>query len=68
VYLLGNVFGAVTFAYLSQRYGRRRLFMVSLVIYIVSMLFSLITSYPLFTLSRFFTGIAIGGEYTAIFA
>jgi MFS family permease len=68
-YLLGCVFGALIFAYLSNLYGRKKLFTTTLIIYIFSIcLTSFSFSVSSFYISRFLTGLSIGGEYTAIFA
>lgn len=69
VYLLGCVSGALFFGTLAFRYGRKRLFFYTLLIYLVSsVLVTLQTDYYLFSLCRFMTGVSVGGEYTAIFA
>ena len=66
-YLAGAVFGAVLFGWLTDRLGRRKLFFITLFVYIVSTLATgfawNLTSFVLF---RFLTGAGIGGEYTAI--
>ena len=68
-YLLGCVTGSLVFGYLANNFGRKRLFTVTLFIYIVGILFTTFSYSSLtFYFSRFLTGISIGGEYTAIFA
>ena len=68
-YLLGCVLGALVFSFLSLRLGRKRLFGVTLIIYILStVLFSFSSSLSLLLVARLMTGIGVGGEYTAIFA
>jgi MFS family permease len=66
-YLAGAVVGALGFGWLTDRYGRKRLFLVTLSFYLVATAATAlswsITSYALF---RFLTGAGIGGEYTAI--
>jgi MFS family permease len=66
-YLAGAVFGAIFFGWLTDRLGRKRLFFITLAIYLVATaatgLSQNLTSFILF---RFFTGAGIGGEYTAI--
>ena len=69
MYLLGCVFGALIFAYLSQIHGRKKLFSATLIIYITSIVLTATSFSRLsFYICRFLTGVAIGGEYTAIFA
>ena len=66
-YVLGAVLGALLFGWLADRWGRRRLFFVTLMVYILATgatAFSWdIWSFALF---RFLTGAGIGGEYAAI--
>ena len=66
-YLAGAVFGALLFGYLTDRLGRRKLFLVTLATYSLATLASAF-SWGLFSFSvfRFFTGVGIGGEYAAI--
>jgi MFS family permease len=66
-YLAGAVIGALIFGWLADRYGRRRLFYVTLVVYLVgTALTAFSTDFFTFALFRFLTGAGIGGEYTAI--
>jgi MFS family permease len=66
-YLLGAVVGALFFGWLTDRLGRKKLFFITLAVYLVATAataFSFnLASYCLF---RFFTGAGIGGEYSAI--
>src|SRR4051794_3444962 len=66
-YLAGAVLGALTFGYLTDRLGRRKLFLVTLATYSLATVASAF-SWNLFSFSifRFFTGFGIGGEYAAI--
>ena len=66
-YLAGAVFGALLFGYLTDRLGRRKLFLITLATYSLATVASAF-SWNLFSFSvfRFFTGIGIGGEYAAI--
>ncbi len=66
-YLAGAVFGALLFGYLTDRLGRRKLFLVTLATYSLATIASGF-SWGLFSFSlfRFFTGVGIGGEYAAI--
>ncbi len=66
-YLSGAVLGALVFGYLTDRLGRKKLFSVTLVLYLVSaFLTALSWNFASFALFRFLTGAAIGGEYSAI--
>ena len=59
--------GALVFGYLTDRLGRKKLFTVTLGVYLVSaFLTALSWNFASFALFRFFTGAAIGGEYSAI--
>jgi MFS family permease len=67
VYLIGQVVGALVFGRMTDRMGRRRLFILTLAIYLIgSGLGGL--SWDLYSLLvfRFIAGMGIGGEYTAI--
>ncbi|HEU4617548.1 MAG TPA: MFS transporter, partial [Gammaproteobacteria bacterium] len=67
VYLLGEVVGALVFARLADRWGRRRLFIVTIVLYLVaSGLAGLAWDFASFAVLRFVAGMGIGGEYGAI--
>src|SRR5580658_4280938 len=66
-YLTGAVLGALFFGHLTDRLGRKRLFNVTLGVYLVATaLTALSWDFPSFAVFRFFTGAGIGGEYTAI--
>ena len=66
-YLLGAISGALVFGYLTDRYGRKKLFTVTLGIYLVFTVASgLAWDYPSFAVFRFLAGSGIGGEYAAI--
>ena len=66
-YLAGAVLGAVGFGWLTDRIGRKKLFFITLGLYLTATAATAlswsVTSYALF---RFLTGAGIGGEYTAI--
>jgi MFS family permease len=66
-YLLGAVLGALFFGWLTDRIGRKKLFFVTLAVYLVATAATAF-SWNLwsFALFRFVTGAGIGGEYTAI--
>src|SRR6202035_4568977 len=66
-YLIGAVTGAVLFGYLTDRFGRKRLFMVTLGIYLTATAATALSwDFWSFAVFRFLTGAGIGGEYTAI--
>jgi MFS family permease len=66
-YVTGAVLGAVTFGYLTDRLGRKRMFLWTLMLYLAATVATAFaTSATFFFLCRFFTGAAIGGEYSAI--
>jgi MFS family permease len=55
------------FGYLTDRFGRKKLFMITLVLYLVATVLTAFSMNPLwFYACRFFTGAGIGGEYAAI--
>jgi MFS family permease len=72
VYLLGEVVGALFFGRLSDKLGRKRLFVITLAVYLIG---SGLTAFTLgngafwvgfLYLTRFISGLGIGGEYAAI--
>ncbi|WP_024698176.1 MFS transporter [Pseudomonas syringae] len=66
-YIAGAVLGALLFGWLADRLGRRKLFFITLLLYVgatAATAFSF--SVWSFMLFRFLTGMGIGGEYTAI--
>src|SRR6266566_6275850 len=66
-YLAGAVLGALFFGWLTDRLGRKRLFFVTLAVYLVATAATALSwNLASFALFRFFTGAGIGGEYTAI--
>ena len=67
VYLVGQVVGALVFGYLTDRLGRKRLFLVTLALYLgATALSGLAPGYEVFLGFRFLAGAGIGGEYAAI--
>src|SRR5215831_15150202 len=66
-YVLGAVFGALFFGWLTDRLGRRKLFFITLTVYLT---FAAATAFSWdlasFAVFRFLTGAGIGGEYAAI--
>jgi MFS family permease len=66
-YLAGAVFGAFFFGWLTDRLGRKKLFTVTLAVYLAATAATgLSWDVWSFLLFRFLTGAGIGGEYTAI--
>src|SRR5438309_2778319 len=72
VYLLGEVFGALIFGRLSDAWGRRKLFMFTLGVYLVGSGLTAATwnrstgAVAFLYATRFIAGMGIGGEYAAI--
>ncbi len=66
-YLAGAVIGAILFGYLTDRLGRKKLFLVTLGTYSLATIASAFSWNLLsFSIFRFCTGLGIGGEYSAI--
>ena len=66
-YLAGAVLGSLLFGYLTDRLGRKKLFTVTLGLYLVSAFLTAFSwNFASFAFFRFLTGAAIGGEYSAI--
>src|SRR6478672_6782670 len=66
-YLAGAVIGAVLFGYLTDRFGRRKLFMVTLGLYLAATAATALSwDFWSFAFFRVLTGAGIGGEYAAI--
>lgn len=66
-YLAGAVLGSLVFGYLTDRWGRKKLFFLTLGIYLLGTLLTAFSWNLLsFALFRFLTGSGIGGEYAAI--
>jgi MFS family permease len=66
-YLAGAVLGAIAFGWLTDRIGRRKLFFITLALYLSATAATALSwSVASYTLFRFLTGAGIGGEYTAI--
>ncbi len=72
VYLIGEVIGALVFGRLSDKWGRRTLFMITLGVYLIGSGLSAFTFGQgliwviYFYSTRFVAGLGIGGEYAAI--
>src|SRR4051794_4335596 len=66
-YLVGAVVGALVFGYLTDRLGRKKLFTITLALYLVAAFLTAFSwDFWSFAVFRFFTGAGIGGEYSAI--
>ncbi|MEU5995702.1 MFS transporter [Spirillospora sp. NPDC047418] len=67
IYVTGACLGALFFGQLTDRFGRKRLFILTLVVYIVATVATAFAFAPWFFFAcRFVTGMGIGGEYAAI--
>ncbi len=66
-YVAGACVGALFFGQLTDRFGRKRLFLITLAVYILA---TVATAFAFdawyFFIARFLTGAGIGGEYAAI--
>lgn len=66
-YLAGAVLGGLFFGWLTDRFGRRKLFFITLALYIAATIATAFSwNLASFAFFRFLTGAGIGGEYTAI--
>ncbi|RBQ19274.1 MFS transporter [Spongiactinospora rosea] len=67
LYVAGACIGALFFGWLTDRFGRKKLFMITLLVYLAA---TALTAFSFeawwFFLFRFMTGFGIGGEYAAI--
>ena len=67
LYIAGACVGALVFGELTDRFGRKKLFMITLAIYLGGVLLTSVSFFPgWFFIVRFITGMGIGGEYAAI--
>jgi len=67
IYIIGACLGALFFGQMCDRFGRKKLFVITLAIYIVSTVVTAFSFAPwFFFAARFLTGAGIGGEYSAI--
>ncbi len=66
-YIAGAVLGALFFGRLADHLGRKRMFLVTLSVYLVATVLTAFTwDIASFAFCRFLTGFGIGGEYAAI--
>src|SRR4051812_27598892 len=66
-YILGACLGALYFGRLADRIGRKKLFMLTLAIFLAGSVLTAFSMNPLwFLVCRFITGAGVGGEYSAI--
>jgi MFS family permease len=67
VYVAGACLGALFFGQLTDRFGRKKLFMITLLVYLLGTVLTAFSMNPLwYFVCRFITGTGIGGEYAAI--
>lgn len=73
IYIFGAISGALVWGFLTDRFGRRLLFMITLSVYMVGVVATALTglwdlgiAYIWFAAARFLTGFGIGGEYAAV--
>ena len=66
-YIIGAAIGAIGFGYLTDRLGRKKLFIITLAVYLAATVATAFTwSAASFWIFRMLTGLGIGGEYAAI--
>jgi MFS family permease len=66
-YVVGAVLDSLGFGYLTDRLGRKKLFLVTLALYLVATVLTAFSFSPWwFFLMRLLTGAGVGGEYAAI--
>ena len=67
VYVAGACIGALFFGQLTDRFGRKKLFLITLAVYLTGTVATAFSMNPLFYFAcRAVTGAGIGGEYAAI--
>ncbi len=67
VYVAGACIGALFFGQLTDRFGRKKLFLITLGVYTVATVLTAFSMNPMWYFgARFLTGAGIGGEYAAI--
>ncbi len=67
IYVIGAATGALFWGHLTDRFGRKKLFLITLAVYLAATVATAFAgSFAFFAVCRFFTGFGIGGEYAAI--
>ncbi|WP_245878447.1 MFS transporter [Streptosporangium subroseum] len=67
LYVAGACLGALFFGWLTDKFGRKKLFLITMVVYLIATAMTALSfSAWWFFLFRFLTGFGIGGEYAAI--
>ena len=67
IYVAGACLGALVFGQLTDRFGRKKLFIMTLVLYTIATVLTAFAPNPMWYFAcRFLTGAGIGGEYAAI--
>jgi MFS family permease len=67
VYVAGACLGALFFGQLTDRFGRKKLFLLTLAVYTIATVLTAFSMNPTwYFFCRFLTGAGIGGEYAAI--
>lgn len=67
IYVAGACIGALFFGQLTDRFGRKKLFLLTLGVYTVATVLTAFSMTPAwYFAARFLTGMGIGGEYAAI--
>jgi len=67
IYVAGACLGALFFGRLTDRFGRKKLFLATLTLYLLATIATAFSpTFLWFAVCRFFTGAGIGGEYAAI--
>src|SRR6516225_8366867 len=67
IWFIGVMVGAYLFGYLADRFGRRRLFLLTLLLYgFFTFLTAFASGYASFMALRLLTAVGVGAEYSAI--
>lgn len=69
VYVAGSCIGALFFGQLTDRFGRKKLFIITLLVYLMGTVLTAASMNPTWYFAcRFITGLGIGGEYAAVYS